>query len=419
MNKALNIQNRKRWTIFATLALMYILVYFYRVSLAVVAGDISRELHLTPEQLGTLSGVMFYVYAAAQLPLGPMIDRLGSRLVISGSGVLTAFGGLLFSQADSLAVAMVARGLIGIGTASVLMATFTLFSSWYSKQEFGRVSGFMVAIGNLGNLFATAPLALAVGAFGWRNSFFAVGIVQALVTFLVFSNVQDKPDNCAGNEISPQDSKPDMLAAWREIFGTGDFWLLGILAFFWYGNYLALQALWGGPYLMEVMHLSRSGAGSILMFTSIGFIVGSSFVDTVARRVFKSYKKTLISGQVVLLLFMSAFLGWAEVIPQPLLAGVFFIIGLAVSSGVMIYPIIRSMFSVNIVGTALTSLNFYVLMGAAVTQQVMGIIVGSGSGGAVGSIPADALHAAFMFPVTGLACSIVLFSRVREYGNLG
>ncbi len=57
--------NRRRWSIFATLALMYIMVYFYRVSLAVVAGDISRELHLTPEQLGTLSGVLFYVYAVA------------------------------------------------------------------------------------------------------------------------------------------------------------------------------------------------------------------------------------------------------------------------------------------------------------------------------------------------------------------
>ena len=31
----------QRWIIFAVLALMYILVYFYRVSLAVVAGDIS------------------------------------------------------------------------------------------------------------------------------------------------------------------------------------------------------------------------------------------------------------------------------------------------------------------------------------------------------------------------------------------
>lgn len=409
--------NRKRWTVFATLALMYILVYFYRVSLAVVAGDISRDLHLTPEQLGTLSGMMFFVYAAAQIPLGPMIDRLGSRVVISGCGVLTTLGGILFSQADTLAIAMIARALIGIGTASVLMATFTLFSHWFSKQEFGRVSGFMVALGNLGNLAATAPLALAVGAFGWRNSFLVVGAAQAVVTLLVFCKVQDKPSGSDDHEEGESSPKTEMMAAWGEIFGTRDFWLLGVLAFSWYGNYLALQALWGGPYLMEVLHLSRKATGSMLMFTSFGFIVGSSFVDTVARRFFRSYKKTLLAGQMALLLFMSAFLGWAEAIPQPLLAGVFFVIGLAVSSGVMIYPIIRAMFRVGIVGTALTSLNFYVLMGAAVTQQVMGVIIGSHEKTA-GRMSAEAFHTAFMFPVVALALSIVLYSRAREYGRL-
>lgn len=410
--------NRKRWIIFATLALMYILVYFYRVSLAVVAGDLSRELHLTPEQLGTLSGVLFYVYAAAQLPLGPMIDRLGSRVVISGCGVLTTLGGILFSQADTLTGAMVARMLMGVGTASVLMATFTLFSHWFTKQEFGRVSGFMVALGNLGNLAGTAPLALAVGAYGWRNSFLVAGVVQGVVTLLVFIKVQDRPDDSQPRIDAEEPKKTGMMAAWREIFGTRDFWLLGAISFAWYGNYLALQALWGGPYLMEVLHLTRGATGSMLMFTSFGFIVGSSFVDTVARRVFHSYKKTLLAGQLLLLLLMTAFLGWAELVPQPLLAGVFFVIGLAVSSGVMIYPIIRSMFRVEIVGTALTSLNFYVLMGAAVTQQIMGIIVG-GYGGRSGSIAAGALHAAFWFPVAGLALAIVLYSRAREYGALG
>lgn len=412
-----NSGNHKRWVIFSTLALMYILVYFYRVSLAVVAGDLSRELHLTPEQLGTLSGVLFYVYAAAQIPLGPMIDRLGSRLVISGCGVLTTVGGIMFSQSDTLMIAMIARMLIGVGTASVLMATFTLFSHWYNKQEFGRVSGFMVAIGNLGNLAATAPLAIAVGTFGWRNSFLVVAAAQAIITALVFVKVQDKPDKATANEEAVPNHKTSMMSAWGKIFGTRDFWLLGMIAFFWYGNYLALQALWGGPYLMEVLRLSRQATGSMLMFTSIGFIVGSSFIDIAARRFFKSYKNTMLTGQLILLLSMTAFLGWAEAIPQALLAGVFFIIGLAVSSGVMIYPIIRSMFPVGIVGTALTSLNFYVLMGAAVTQQVMGIVLGS-YGSKAGSISAEAIHAAFMFPIAGLAITIILYSRAREYGQL-
>jgi sugar phosphate permease len=403
---------RQRWTIFSVLAFMYILVYFYRVSLAVVAGDISRELRLTPQQLGTLSGILFYVYAVAQLPLGPMIDRLGSRLVISGCGVLTAAGGILFARAGTLETAMVARSLVGVGTAAVLMATFTVFSRWYAKDEFGRVSGFMVAIGNLGNLSATAPLALAVAAVGWRASFLAIGILQALATVLVFGMVRDRPPAPENDGDKPA----GMIAAWGEIFGSRDFWLLAVIAFFWYGNYLALQGLWGGPYLMDILHLSRAGAGRVLMFTSIGFIAGSTVIDTVARRFFRSYKKTLVAGQVMLLLLMSCFQGGADTLSGPLLTVLFLAIGFSVSSGVMIYPIIRSMFRVEIVGTALTSLNFFVLLGAAVTQQVMGVIVGA-VGGGTAVIPARAFHAAFLFPVAGLAAAIVCFLFAKDYSG--
>lgn len=406
---------RRRWTLFSVLALMYILVYFYRVSLAVVAGDLSRELHLSPQQLGSLSGILFYVYAAAQLPLGPLIDRFGGRLVISLCGILTTAGGLLFSRVVSMEGAMTARVLIGIGTASVLMATFTIFSSWYEKQEFGRISGFMVAVGNLGNLAATAPLALAVGAFGWRNSFLAIGIAQAVVTVLLYLVVRDRPPAGQGPVQVPRTGgeRTGMAAAWAEIFGSRDFWLLGVIAFFWYGNYLALQGLWGGPYLMEALGYSRAGAGRMLMFTSIGFICGSMVTDSIARRCFRSYKKTLLAGQALLLVLMTAFLGWAPLVPPLVLAALFFAIGLAVSSGVMIYPIIRAMFPVRIVGTALTSLNFYVLMGAAVTQQVMGMVIGSYGKSAAGA-PPQAFQTAFAFPVAGLALAVVLYGCARD-----
>jgi len=174
------------------------------------------------------------------------------------------------------------------------------------------------------------------------------------------------------------------------------------------------SGLWGGPYLMEVLHLSREATGNMLMFTSLGFISGSMVSDTIARRFFKSYKRTLLAGQLVLLLFMTAFLGWAELLPKPLLMAVFFVIGLAVSSGVMIYPIIRSMFPVRIVGTALTSLNFFVLMGAASTQQIMGLIVGSFGRSAAGSSPV-AFHTAFLLPIVCLVFAIVLFLGARDY----
>jgi hypothetical protein len=86
----------------------------------------------------------------------------------------------------------------------------------------------------------------------------------------------------------------------------------------------------------------------------------------------------------------------------------FFTLGLAVSSGVMIYPIVRSLFPVRIVGTALTSLNFFVLMGAASMQQVMGVIIGSYLK-TTPRLPGRAFHAAFEFPIGSLAVAIALY----------
>lgn len=398
-----------RWRLFVTLALLYILVYFYRVSLAVVSEDVSRDLALTPEQLGTLAGVLFYVYAVAQLPLGPLIDRVGPRLVMSVCGLLTTIGGVLFARAEQLATAMAGRVLIGVGTASVLMATFTLFSRWYSRQEFSRVSGLMVAVGNLGNLAGTAPLAFTVGWLGWRDSFLVIALLQGLVTLLVFLKVQDRPPVAAEQESAADQPAPAMLQAWGVLARDRSFWLLAGVAFFWYGNYLAVQGLWGGPYLMHLLQLPREGAGRMLMWTSVGFIIGSPLMDTLARRLFRSYSRTLLAGQLCLTGLMTGFLGWLPLLPGWAMACYFLAIGLVVSSGVMIYPIIRQSVPVAMVGTGLTSLNFFVLLGAATTQQVMGLVIERSGGYTLAGF-----RAAFALPVAGLLVACLLFLLARN-----
>jgi sugar phosphate permease len=185
------------------------------------------------------------------------------------------------------------------------------------------------------------------------------------------------------------------------------------LAFFWYANYMAVQGLWGGPYLMEVLGFSRAQAGNCLLATSVGFLGGCIFVGKVSESVFRSRKNTLLAGQFVLLGFMSLFLGFAEILPRPLLFVSFFLMGIAVSSGVAIYPLIRESFPHEIIGTALTAVNFFILLGAAMTQQVMGWYIASFPRGPFGYPPA-AYHGAFLIPITGLALALVLFLSMRE-----
>jgi hypothetical protein len=154
-----------------------------------------------------------------------MIDRLGSRLVISGCGVLTAIGGILFSQAGSLAAAMTARMMIGVGTASVLMAPSPFFQQLVCHGDRQDV-GFMVAVGNLEH-FCHRPSRPC----NWRASFLAIGAVQAFATCWFFLNVQDRPATDEGIVVHP--FLGICAGVWREIFGNRDFWLLGD-CLFWY-----------------------------------------------------------------------------------------------------------------------------------------------------------------------------------------
>lgn len=408
----------KRWRIFAVFAVMYLVAYFYRVSMAVIARDLAADLSLDASRIGMLSGALFYAFALAQIPLGPLLDRFGGRIVVSLAGLVTVAGSFTFALAPGYGALLGGRILIGMGTACVLMGALKVFTTWFSSREYATISGLIIAVGNVGNLCATAPLALAVSLGGWRPPFLVVGALQLGLTLLLFRAVRDRPAAGEGVEEEPllaATHRPvGALAGWGLVFSRPSFWLLALLSFFWYAGYMALQGLWGGPWLMEVMGLSREGAGNLLLLTSVGFMTGCLFIGQVTDRLLKSRKWTLVAGQSLLLLLLLVLtLGPAEQVPRWLLAAFFFAAGLAVSSGVAIYPMIREMFPRNLSATATTALNFFVLTGAAVVQQVMGLIIGRFPRGPMG-YPAEAYHAAFQVPVTGLAVAVTLFLFARD-----
>jgi predicted MFS family arabinose efflux permease len=408
-----------RWKIFAVLALLFIVGFFYRVSMAVVSRDLAADLGLSAAQLGVMSAIYFYAFAFSQIPLGPLIDRYGGRAIISILGVVTTCGSLTFAVAPNYLTALAGRGLLGLGTAAILMGSLKIFTNYFSHQEFPKVSGFMIAAGNMGSVFATAPLAFAIGLFTWRPIFLAMTIAQALATISVFLIVRDAPSG-SGNRFAPSPERAGgaetgVLGVWKLLLGSPDFWLISLIAFFWYANYMVLLALWGGPYLMEGVGLGRSQAGTVLLYTSAGYICGSLLVGKAIDWLGGSLEKTILCGQSLLLAAMTAMLGPADHFPVPLLAAVFFAVGLVSASGVIIYPLARKLVPPHSAATAMTCVNFFLLMGAATMQHIMGYYIYSFPRTPAG-YPAAAYHGAFLIPICGLACTLVLFS-LRRVSN--
>jgi len=405
-----------RWKIFSVLSFLYVMALFFRVSMAVVARDITADFNLSATQLGTLSSIFFVVYAVAQIPLGIFLDRFGGKIVVCGLGVMTTTGIILFALAPSYNVALAGRILLGIGTSCVLMGSLKIFTNWFTQQEFAIIAGFIMAIGNLGNLFATAPLAVAVSFFGWRSALLFVALAQVVATALVYTVAADTPlkgKTAEAGEHSTTPAPTSLVGGLRSVLGDPSFWLLGTLGFCYYGNFMLVQSLWGGPYLMDVFHASRSVAGNVLFCSAGGFIVGCLCIGKISTHLLKSRKNTLLLGQSMTLALLMLLLGPAEKLSSVGLMILFCGIGFCASSGITIYPMVREMFPHAIAGTALSTLNFFVVAGVAVIQQAVGIILDQYPL-VLGSYSAAAYHRAFLFPLCGHAFAILLFIFVKD-----
>ena len=53
---------------------------FYRVSNSVIAPELTRDLGLSPRQLGWAGSAFFFALFAVQIPVGMWFDRFGARL---------------------------------------------------------------------------------------------------------------------------------------------------------------------------------------------------------------------------------------------------------------------------------------------------------------------------------------------------
>ncbi|MCH9675818.1 MAG: MFS transporter, partial [Gammaproteobacteria bacterium] len=82
---------------FAVLALAYVASQFFRVSNAVIAPELMRTLHLSPEAMGLVTAAFFFAFGAMQIPTGILLDRIGPRRTMSSLLIIAALGSALFA----------------------------------------------------------------------------------------------------------------------------------------------------------------------------------------------------------------------------------------------------------------------------------------------------------------------------------
>lgn len=410
MNRA--ISHSYRWYIFAMCSFTYVISGFWRVSNAVIAGDLARDLLLSPEVLGLLGGAFFYAFGLAQLPMGLMLDRFGPRIVISLLASIGAASAVVFAIAGNGTVAVLARAGIGFGMAAVLMGSLKILTTWFSPHEFATLSGLIIAIGNLGGIGATTPLAWLSDKYGWRGACGVMAGVTALLAVGMYLVVRDRPPASDGSIPIAHPAAHTIGAGLRTVFSSGAFWCLAPLGFSSYGALITAQGLWGVPYLVDTYGMSKASASSVLLAIPVGVVCGAPlwgrWSDKLARR-----KPLVLAGLGMMLLFFSSLALHLPLTHRGLMIQCW-LLGFSSAALYILYTQVKETFSISMAGTALTALNFFVILGAAVFQQLTGFILGLWKTADHATLPLVSYQWGFGTSALLLALSLTVYGFCRD-----
>ncbi len=277
------------------LALAYIISHFYRSFLAVLSPQLTAELGMSPATLSDALGAWFAAFALSQFLVGVMLDRFGPRWTTASLfAVCAGGGGLLFAFAPNSTIILISMVLLGIGCAPVLMASVYIFKRSYDGRKFATLTSTFIAVGLLGNVLGSTPLAWGMEAFGWRGVMAGLSVLTIILSVLVLFLVED-PERLS--------SSGGSRGGYLDILKMRELWLILPLIFVNYGVVGGIRGIWTGPYLDLVHGLSAVGIGNIVFAMAIAMALGS-FIYGPADRIFNSRKWVVLVGSMGTLIAM-------------------------------------------------------------------------------------------------------------------
>ena len=374
MNDGAPVPHRSMVALFAVVCLPfgagYFLSYLYRSINAVIGSPIAAEFGLGPGDLGLLTSVYFLGFGLFQLPLGILLDRYGPRRVQFALLLVATSGAVLFSVAPSFTLLAIGRGLIGIGFAGGLMASFKAITLWFPRRRWPLVNGLIMGFGGLGTMAATTPVEMALVWTSWRTVFHFLAAVTVAVSFLILLAVPGHDSEREGRA----DSMINALAGLGLIFRDRFFWRVVPVSIAAMGSGLAIQGLWAGPWLHDVGGLSSEEVARHLLVLNLALTLGMLATGIVAE----GFARIGIGPIGVL-----RFAGLALLAPLVLLVfevhpggyWVWALFGFFSNFAIVVYPGISAHFTVRYAGRSMTGLNLLLFLGAFLVQYLIGAII--------------------------------------------
>jgi MFS family permease len=312
-------QTRQAWIAWAIAIVVYITSVFHRSVLGVAGLEAAHRFGVGPAALSTFTVLQVAVYASMQIPTGLLVDRFGARFTLTCAALLLGIGEAAFGLAHTYPLALLARAILGVGDAMTWVSVLRVAAAKFPARNYPLVVALSSMLGGFGNLAATVPLTLVLGAAGWTKTFAMAGLLTAGYGAVVAVGLRVRPQHLtdgpsATASIGLRDVLRGVRTAWRVPGTRLGFWT----HFATMVSPTTLGLLWGFPYLVNTQHLSSLHADEVLAGLVTVGVVANPVIGAVTSR-HREVRVPIVAGALI-----AAALTWTVLLadPNPLPFGV-------------------------------------------------------------------------------------------------
>lgn len=406
----------KSWVVWGLGCLFYFYEFLLQVSPNVMSTELMHDFSITSHALGVLIGAYFYSYALMQIPGGVLMDYFGPRRLLTLATTICALSTIAFGMTDHLAMACFARFMIGFGSAFAAVGAMKLAASWFPAEKFALLTGLMMTIGTLGAIFGQTPLALLIDALGWRQSMLFMGVAGLFIAALIFIVTTDAPNALTLSNDASKEKEPPLIVSLVSLIKNKQLWLIALYGGLIYMATPVLCGLWGVPFLMYKLHITKAVAANYSSLILVGWAVASPFWGIFSSRIGRR-KPPLYIAAIGSLLTSLLFL-YAPITSGLGMEIVLFAFGVFSSAFLPAFAVAKELCNRRYVATSLSFMNMLNMIGAAAAEPTIGYVLDRfWKGDTLNHVriyPLEAYQFALSFLPIGMFIALLLLPYVRE-----
>ena len=225
------------WWVVVALFFVGMLGPMGRYTITAFGPYIHEEMGWSVTSIGLALTISLWVYAFASIPVGWLIDRMGSRRIVFIGGCLLLVGLWSFSSVSYLwQLYLTLGGIVGLGVSMThFLTTQSTARKWFTRRA-GLAGGILTAAFWIGSGTLSPLLTGLANITSWRTASviyaLAAGLIIILLGILVIRDTPEAMGLFPDGKLAPSIGGKGNLAVsetnWtvREALGTSSFWMI-------------------------------------------------------------------------------------------------------------------------------------------------------------------------------------------------